>query len=267
MERGIQAAADALKLAGEAWGDDQQMVKKILKRDLRRFIKFWILSKQGLQNITFSNEKDKAFYKEWCPLFRHALFALNSAAMCDATMTTEMKTMILLKTLLFTLTEAESDASTFVHMLNYFIYGLFSSPTKMKIHLARYFSKKSKRALVHCNKQVVMSYTIFGRAEIFLNNKPTKGIQAPELFIYLGNGVLDVPNLMKHPYLNDVIREDPAWVMVTMYGPLMCNFLKGDLDAYAEYLDFQGQVLTLVPARSLALIRFHRHLFELLHLL
>ncbi|KAJ3103229.1 hypothetical protein HDU97_010293 [Phlyctochytrium planicorne] len=290
IDRGMAAAAQALRIAGEEWGDDPKSIAEISKRDLKRFFKFWILSNQGQKEIVFKKAKDRALYREWYPLIRWALYALSVIALCDVTMRPEMKSMIFVKILIFALTEAESQAIFLFSMLNIFVYGLFINPSKSKIKLARYFSKKIEKIRKRCSEyQLKEHYLLYGGAEIFLNNRPSRGIAVFKDLLdfsteirkltyvvrsyawvwiaHLCFGHLNVPTLYKHPWLSDLVREDPVWLANAMYGPLTCTFVMGRAKLYEEYLKFQADVFKVIPAKSLLLVRIHHHVFELMGLM
>ncbi|KAJ3104253.1 hypothetical protein HDU97_009421 [Phlyctochytrium planicorne] len=286
MERGIKAAVEALGLAGEKWGDDKDSASAIMKKDLKRLIRFWILSREGRKDIQFKKEKERRLYKEWYPIIRDALYALSNAALCDTTMLPEMKTMILMKILVFALTEAETNSLELFNILLYFIFGLFNNPTKSKLGIARYLSKQTQRLLARNGKKLNVHFLLYGAAAIFMNDDPTTAIAmftsltefATEIqklthiarsyawvwTAWLCNGVLEIPTVYNHPLVYDVVREDPAWVALSMYGPLTCSFLKDDLEGFCKFLAFQQQAFQMIPQRSLAMVRIHRKLFELM---
>ncbi|KAJ3096815.1 hypothetical protein HDU97_005559 [Phlyctochytrium planicorne] len=277
VERGMEAAVEALTLAGESWGSDEKAIAEITKKDLMRFVKFWILSHEGRHEIHFKKEKERVLYKEWYPLIREAMFALINVALVDPAITTEMRNMILLKILGFALTEAESNSFNLFNTLLYLIYGLFNHPTKFNIWLARYFSNKSKLVDAKCGVSNRINYFLYGGAEIFLNSHPKKPLKSLISFIarsycwisaaYISQGKLDIPRLYDNALRNDLVREDTAWVGNSTYGPLLSSFLKGDHEAFAEYYVFQGYIFGLIPAKLLESIRLHRRIFDLMNLM
>ncbi|KAJ3096859.1 hypothetical protein HDU97_005487 [Phlyctochytrium planicorne] len=288
IDRATVLAVEALKIAGEEWAEDQETMAKIMKKDMKRLVRHWFLSRQGLRDIHFTNEKEKRQH-EWYKIIRHALFSLMNAALCDASMRAELKRMILLKTLLYTLTEAKSSPGELFNTLHFFIYGLIAFPTKATVAMARYFSNRSGKILANCGREIMTNFTTYGGIQMFLRNDPAKMIQifgtlleySTEIrrhaFISRGyiwvwvawfsKGVLNVPTVMKNPFLPHCIREDPAWVVVSMYGPLTCSFLMDNRDLFEEYLTFHAYTLNLTPEKAFRAIRLHRHVFELMGML
>ncbi|KAJ3099850.1 hypothetical protein HDU97_002726 [Phlyctochytrium planicorne] len=286
LERGVQIAVEALKLAGEAWIADETQIVGMLKKDLVRFAKFWMRSKQGRKEIRFTKKVDKSLYRDWYPKIRYSFFALNTAALCDGSMKVELKVLILLKSLIFALTEAESNTDEIFSILYCFIYGLVNNPSKPGIWLARYFSKRAKRVLPKCAKSIVDKYMLYGAAEMYMDNNPESSIRAFQEFLEYSietskltnivrsfvwgwganmcKGNLDIPTVYKQPQLKELIREDPVWMCVSMYGPMTCAFMTGNCELFSEYLNFHRSVIKIIPEKSLALIQVHCSLFELM---
>ncbi|KAJ3099693.1 hypothetical protein HDU97_002862 [Phlyctochytrium planicorne] len=286
LEMGREYGMEALKLAGEEFGTDTEKIKIIVKKDLKRFLRFWVLSKQGRKDINFRNPKERKVYKEWHPNIRFALLAMNTGALSDTTMSSEMKMMILLKSVIYALSEAASNPIQVVAVFNYLIMGLYSSPSKGRVIMARYFSKRMRRIVSKCPREVAEYMLLFGIAEIYLNGNLTAGIKAVNEFFeyvteirklssivrsyiwawpaWLAKGDLQVPTISAHPLLPDLQLEDPVYICLAMNGALTCQFLMGNHQAFLECLEFLQESIRLVPAKLIGIAPVHHNIFKLM---
>ncbi|KAJ3099851.1 hypothetical protein HDU97_002727 [Phlyctochytrium planicorne] len=286
LERGVLAGVEALALAGESWADDDKGIAAIFKADLKRFVGIWMRSKQGRRQINFTTKREKILFRDWYPNIRFAFFALNTAALCDPSMKGDMKVMILLKSLIFALTEADTNTDEVFSILYCFVYGMLNNPSKPSIWLARYFSKRAKRLLPKCGRDIADKFFLYGCAETYIDDNPGRTVEVFDDILKfatetrklthlvrsfawvwsarLCKGMLKIPTVYNHPWLNDLVREDPVWICISMYGPMTCAFIAGNYELFSEYLNFHRTVMKMIPEKSLAMVEIHSSLFELM---